>query len=51
MIVELIQQAVESKIDHDVWQDALDRQETGRKQLNQVSEGWDDVVEYLSQAG
>ena len=51
VIVELIQQAVESKIDHDAWQDALDRQEIGRKELNQVSEGWDDVVEYLSQAG
>jgi hypothetical protein len=51
VIVDLIRQAVEAEIDHDAWQDALDRQETGRKQLSQVSEGWDDVVEYLAQAG
>ena len=50
VIVDLIRQAVEAEIDHDLWQDALDHQETGRKQLNQVSEGWDDVVEYLAQA-
>ena len=50
VIVDLIRQAVEAEIDQDLWQDALDRQETGRKQLSQVSEGWDGVVEYLAQA-
>lgn len=51
VIVDLIREAVESEIDHDAWQDALDRQDTGRDQLNQVSHSWDNVVEYLSQAG
>lgn len=51
VIVALIRDAVESEIDHDAWQDALDRQDTGRSQLNQVSRHWEDVVEYLSQVG
>jgi hypothetical protein len=51
VIVDLIREAVESKIDHEFWEDALERQDTGRKQLSQVSEDWDGVVEYLGQAG
>ncbi len=51
VIVDLIRDAVESKIDHEFWEAALERQDTGRKQLSQVSEDWDGVVEYLSQAG
>ncbi|MHB8108256.1 MAG: hypothetical protein ACYDH4_12670, partial [Candidatus Cryosericum sp.] len=48
VIVDLIRCAVEYRINGDRWQEALDRQATGRKQLSQVSEGWDNVVTYLS---
>ena len=51
VIADLIRQAVEAHIDHDRWQEALDRQDTGRSQLGQVSQKWDSVVEYISQAG
>jgi hypothetical protein len=51
VIVDLIRCAVEYKIDGDLWKDALDAQETGREQLREVSGHWDDVVEYLAQAG
>ena len=47
VIVELIREAVEAQIDQDTWGKALDRQQTGRDQLGQVSHRWDSVVAYL----
>ena len=47
VIVDLIREAVQARIDQDAWQEALDRQQTGRDQLGKVSRRWNNVVEYL----
>jgi hypothetical protein len=47
VIVDLIRQAVQARIDDDAWQEALGQQRTGRSQLGQVSRRWESVVEYL----
>ena len=47
VIVDLIREAVEDRIDQDAWEEALERQKTGRDQLGKVSRRWDNVVEYL----
>jgi len=47
VIVDLIREAVEDRIDQDAWEEALQRQKTGRDQLGKVSRRWDNVVEYL----
>jgi len=47
VIVDLIREAMQDRIDWDAWEDALQRQKTGRDQLGKVSRRWDNVVEYL----
>jgi hypothetical protein len=47
VIVDLIREAVEAKIDQDLWQEALDRQQRGREQLSQMSVRWDAVTDFL----
>ncbi len=47
VIVDLIRQSVDSYIDHDLWQESLDRRDEGRNQLKEVSRKWDKVVDYL----
>jgi len=47
VIVSLIREAVEARIDQDAWEEALSRQQTGRDQLGKVSRRWDSVVQYL----
>lgn len=47
VIVDLIREAVQDQIDQDAWEEALERQKTGRDQLGKVSRRWDNVVEYL----
>jgi hypothetical protein len=47
VIVDLIREAVEDRIDQDAWEEALERQQTGRDQLGKVSRRWDTVVTYL----
>ena len=47
VIVDLIREAVQDRIDWDAWEEALKRQKTGREQLGKVSRRWDNVVEYL----
>jgi len=47
VIVDLIREAVQDRIDWDAWEEALERQKTGRDQLGKVSRRWDNVVEYL----
>ena len=51
VIVDLIREAVEEQIDQDAWQEALNRQQTGRNQLGQVSGKWEKVVAYLNNGG
>jgi hypothetical protein len=48
VIVDLIREEVESHIDHDLWQEALDRQQEGRRQLGDVSHYWDMVIAHLN---
>jgi hypothetical protein len=47
VMADLIRDAVEARINQDLWQEALDRQRTGREQLGLVSRRWASVVEYL----
>jgi hypothetical protein len=47
VIVDLIREAVQDRIDQDVWEEALEQQKTGRDQLGKVSRRWESVVEYL----
>jgi len=47
VIVDLIREAVRDRIDWDAWEEALQRQKTGRNQLGKVSRRWESVVEYL----
>lgn len=47
VIVDLIREAVEDRIDRDAWEEALERQKTGRDQLGKVSRRWESVVEHL----
>lgn len=47
VIVDLIREAVQDRINWDAWEEALRRQKTGRDQLGKVSRRWDSVVEYL----
>ncbi len=47
VIVDLIREAVQDRIDWDAWEEALERQRTGRDQLGKVSRRWDSVVAYL----
>jgi hypothetical protein len=51
VIVELIRSHVESMIDSEAWNEALARQQNGRKQLGQVSSFWEDVIESLRDQG
>lgn len=51
VIVDLIREEVESHIDRDLWQEALDRQQEGRSQLGDVSHYWNNVIDYLSKNG
>jgi len=48
VIGDLIREEVESHIDHDLWQEALDRQQEGRRQLGDVSHYWDMVIAHLN---
>jgi len=47
VIVDLIREAVQDRIDQDAWEEALQRQQNGRDQLGKVSRRWDNVVAYL----
>ena len=47
VIVDLIREAVQDRLDQDAWEEALERQQTGRDQLGKVSRRWDNVVTYL----
>jgi hypothetical protein len=47
VIVDLIREAVQDRIDQDAWEEALERQKTGRDQLGKVSRRWESVVEHL----
>ena len=47
VIVDLIREAVQDRLDQDTWEEALERQQTGRDQLGKVSRRWDNVVTYL----
>lgn len=47
VIVDLIREAVEDRIDQGAWEEALERQKTGRDQLGKVSRRWESVVDYL----
>jgi hypothetical protein len=47
IIVDLIRTAVQDRIDEDAWEEALEKQKTGRDQLGKVSRRWESVVEYL----
>jgi hypothetical protein len=47
VIVDLIREAVEDRIDRDAWEEALERRKTGRDQLGKVSRRWESVVEHL----
>jgi hypothetical protein len=47
VIVDLIRKAVQDRIDQDAWEEALERQKTGRDQLGKVSRRWESVVEHL----
>jgi hypothetical protein len=47
VIVDLIREAVQDRIDQDTWEEALERQQSGRDQLGKVSWRWDNVVTYL----
>jgi len=47
VIVDLIREAVQDRLDQDTWEEALERQQTGRDQLGKVSQRWDNVVTYL----
>jgi hypothetical protein len=51
VIVDLIREAVEAQIDQDLWQEALDRQQEGRRQLGDVSHYWDIVMDHLGKNG
>jgi hypothetical protein len=48
-IVELIRGEIESHIDRDTWDDALQQQDLGRQRLNLVSQKWHDVIGYLGE--
>ena len=46
VIVDLIREArCKIRIDQDAWEEALQRQQTGRDQLGKVSRRWDNVVD------
>ena len=47
ILSDLIRTAVQSRIDDELWQEALERQQVGRDQLSRVSSHWDFVVTYL----
>jgi len=47
VIVDLIREAIQDRIDWDAWEESQQRQKTGREQLGKVSRRWDSVVEYL----
>ena len=47
VMADLIRAAVQARINQDYWQEALDRQQTGRDQLGQVSRRWEKVVDFL----
>jgi len=47
VIVELVREAVEARIDREAWQEALNKQTIGRDRLTNVSDRWDDLAAYL----
>ena len=47
VLSDLIRTAAQSRIDDELWQEALERQQVGRDQLSRVSSHWDSVVTYL----
>ena len=50
-MADLIRDAVQARIDQDYWQEALERQQTGRDQLGLVSRRWSSVVDFLGSNG
>jgi hypothetical protein len=51
VMANLIRDAVQARIDQDYWQEALERQQTGRDQLGLVSRRWSSVVDFLGSNG
>ena len=51
VMADLIRNAVQARIDQDYWQEALERQQTGRDQLSRVSRRWSSVVDFLGSNG
>ncbi len=47
VIVDLIRNEIEAHIDWDTWEEAQERQKTGREQLGKVSRRWESVIAYL----
>jgi alkaline phosphatase len=51
VMADLIRDAVQARIDQDYWQEAMERQQTGRDQLSRVSRRWSSVVDFLGSNG
>ena len=51
VMADLIRDAVQSRIDQDLWDEAVARRDTGRMQLGTVSQRWDAVVDFLGANG
>lgn len=51
VMIDLIREAVQTRIIQDLWDEAVERQDTGRVQLNTISRKWDDVVDFLNTNG
>jgi hypothetical protein len=48
VLADLIRHAVEKRIDQDLWEAALEKQQEGRDELVRVSRHWEKAVKYLS---
>lgn len=51
VLADLIRDAVQARIDQDLWGEATARQEMGRMQLGTISRRWDSVVDFLGANG
>ncbi len=51
VMADLIRDAVQSRIEQDLWDEAVAQQDMGRTQLGTISRRWDAVVEFLGANG
>jgi hypothetical protein len=51
VMADLIRDAVQVRIDRDLWDEAVARRDMGRMQLGTVSRRWDAVVDFLGANG